>query len=184
MKRTVNLGSRTIEYNLEYKRVKNLNLRIKPDCSIHVSANKRVSVKEIEAFIRIKADFILKAIEKFEKQVPKEKNKYFDEGKVKEVIHEICKKVYPAFESRGIKYPVIKFRKMVSQWGSCNYAKGIITFNTSLMFAPYECIEYVVIHEFCHFLQPNHSKLFYAEVEKLCPNHKMLSNRLKDIKLR
>ena len=40
------------------------------------------------------------------------------------------------------------------------------------MFAPAECIEYVVLHEFAHFVHPNHSKDFYALVEKLMPDWK------------
>ena len=67
MKRYIDLGKRTIEYTLEYKRVKNINLRIKSDASVYVSANKRVSVAEIEKFMKSKAEIILRAIDRFEK---------------------------------------------------------------------------------------------------------------------
>ena len=184
MNKSIDLGVRVIEYTLEYKRVKNINLRIKSDCSVSVSANKRVSIKEIECFMKSKADFIIKAIEKFENSPKKDKICHFDENEIKAIITDICKNVYPYFENRGISFPVIKFKKMVSRWGSCNFVKGIVTFNTALMYAPIECIEYVVIHEFCHFLQQNHSSLFYAEVEKLCPEHKKLRRILKEIPLK
>lgn len=184
MKRYIDLGQRTIEYSLEYKRVKNINLRIKSDLSVYVSASKRVSVSEIERFIKSKSEFILRALEKFESKPAKENIEYFSETEIRDVITGICKKVYPCFESRGIKYPVIKFRKMVSRWGSCNYVKGILTFNTKLMYAPYECIEYVVFHEFCHFLEPNHSKKFYDEMSKVCPRHKEYRQFLRGIGIR
>ncbi len=184
MKRYIDLGQRTIEYNLEYKRVKNINLRIKSDLSVYVSASKRVSVSEIERFIKSKAEFILRALNKFENSPKKERAQYFVEDEIRDVILGICKKVYPCFEGRGIKYPVIKFRKMVSRWGSCNYVKGILTFNTKLMYAPYECIEYVVLHEFCHFLQANHSKKFYEELAKVCPSHKELRKVMRGISIR
>ena len=184
MKRQIDLGKRTIEYTLEYKQVKNINIRIKSDLSVNVSASKRVSVSEIESFIKTKAEFILRALEKFEATPAKEKYEHFSEAEIRDVITGICKKVYPCFESRGIKYPVIKFRKMVSRWGSCNYVKGILTFNTKLMYAPYECVEYVVYHEFCHFLEPNHSKKFYDELSKVCPKHKEYRNILKGISIR
>jgi len=54
-----------IQYNLQYKNVKNINMRIKPDGSINVSANRRVSQKVIDDFINSKADFILRALEKY-----------------------------------------------------------------------------------------------------------------------
>lgn len=184
MKRYIDLGKRTIEYTLEYKRVKNINLRIKSDASVYVSASKRVSVSEIERFMKSKAEFILRAIDRFEKMPKKERIQYFTEDEIRSVITDICKKVHPCFESRGVKYPIIKFRKMVSRWGSCNYVKGIVTFNTSLMYAPYECIEYVVYHEFCHFLQANHSKKFYDELESVCPMHKEYKRILKGISIR
>lgn len=184
MKRYINLGQKTIEYTLEYKRVKNINLRIKSDATVYVSANKRVSVAEIEYFMKSKAEFILKAMDKFEKMPKKERVQYFREDEIRDVITDICKKVYPCFENRGVKYPIIKFRKMVSRWGSCNYVKGIVTFNTSLMYAPYECIEYVVYHEFCHFLEANHSKAFYMELERVYPRHKEYRKILKGISIR
>ena len=94
---------------------------------------------------------------------------------------QLCGAVYPYFKARGVKYPQIKFRKMVSRWGSCQPTKGILTFNTNLMYAPKECIEYVVAHEFTHFLQANHSDKFYKELEKICPDRKMRQKQLKEI---
>ena len=181
MKKTVNLKGKTIEYTLQYKNVKNINIRIKPCGEIHVSANKKVSQKFIEEFIILKADFILKALERYENTKKQSQQQYFTEEEIKEVIHFLCKKVYPYFENKGIKYPQIKFRKMVSRWGSCNFIKGILTFNINLMYAPVECIEYVVLHEFTHFLQDNHSNKFYEELERVCPKWKECRRKLKDI---
>ena len=184
MNKTINLDGYILEYNLEYKRVKNINLRIKSDASFHVSANRRVSVREIEAFMKSKSDFILKAIHKFESAYASPTVRHYGEEELKSLIIGICQKNHPYFESKGIGFPVIKFRKMVSRWGTCNYVKGIITFNTALMYAPYECIEYVVLHEFCHFLRADHSALFYKELEKVCPEYKKNQKLLKSISIR
>ena len=182
--KVIYLKGRKIEYNLKYKPVKNINLRIKPDGTVYVSAGKRVSEKFIEEFIVSKSDFILKALEKYEKLEEMPKTQYFSEDELKYIVLETCRKVYPGFERRGIAFPQIKFRKMVSRWGSCHISKKILTFNTNLVYAPTECIEYVVIHEFVHFLQPNHSKKFYDEVEKLCPGRKEAEKKLKKINIR
>ncbi len=87
-------------------------------------------------------------------------------------VTKACEAVYPHFAARGVMYPEIRFRRMTSRWGSCQPTKGILTFNTALISVPRKCMEYVVVHEFAHFLQPNHSALFYAEVEKLVPDWK------------
>lgn len=179
----IDLNNITVCYELQYKKVKNINLRIKPDGTIHISANKRVPKKIIEEFLVSKAGFILNALEKYKNISYEEKVQYFGESEVCEFIISLCKKVYPYFEKRGVKYPEIKFRKMVSQWGNCRREKGTLTFNKNLMYAPPECVEYVVLHEFTHFLQPNHSKLFYDELSVVCPDWKNCRKKLKNIRL-
>lgn len=171
-----------ITYNLERKRVKNINLRIKADGSVHVSAHRLVPQAVIDSFVASRADFILRAQARMTaKPAPMQ---YFAEDEIREVVLSACKKVYPYYEKRGIAFPQIRFRKMVSQWGNCRAREGILTFNTALRYAPLECIEYVVLHEFTHFLEQNHSKAFYAELEKVCPNWKILRKRMKEISLR
>ena len=184
MNREIILGDRTIKYDLEYKKVININLRIKSDCSVCVSANKRVPQKVIDEFIISKVDIILRALEKYKSETAKEQRKYYTEDEVKELTLALCDKVYPYYQKRGVRYPEIKFRKMVSRWGSCHTKKGILTFSTNLMYAPAECIEYVVWHEFTHFLQPNHSSEFYDELAKVCPNWKECRKKLKEISIR
>lgn len=184
MIREIIFKNNIIQYNLQYKNVKNINMRIKPDGSINVSANRRVSQKVIDDFINSKADFILRALEKYKNRPIAEQKQYYTEDEVKELIILLCNKAYPYYETRGIRYPEIKFRKMVSRWGSCHSQKGILTFNMNLMYAPMECIEYVVWHEFTHFLQPNHSSKFYDELAKVYPNWNECRKKLKDINIR
>lgn len=184
MIKEIELNGIKIKYNLQCKKVKNINLRIKADGSINVSANKDVKLETIEGFIISKKDIILSTLEKYTNKVLTPQRSYFSECEVKEMILITCEKVYPYFKNKGVKYPQIKFRKMISQWGSCNFKRGILTFNINLMYAPSECIEYVVIHEFTHFLQPNHSVHFYSELEKVCPLWKEHKRRLKEIVLR
>lgn len=181
MIRKINDLNKTIQYELLYKNVKNINLRIKPDKTIHVSAHKSVPLNIIDSFVLSKTNFILNAWNKYDTKSENTPKQYFNENEICSVITALCEKVYPYFKKRGVKYPKIKFRRMTSRWGSCNITKNILTFNTALMFAPLECIEYVVLHEFTHFLQVNHSYKFYEELEKICPDWKMLRLQLKNI---
>ena len=184
MIREIELNNRTVKYDLQYKRVKNINLRIKPDGSISVSAHRRISQTIIDDFLISKSDFILRALDKYENKQAKEQKQFFSEDEVKNKILRLCEEVYPYYKEKGIRYPQIKFRKMVSRWGSCHTQKGILTFSTNLMYAPKECIEYVVYHEFTHFLQGNHSRKFYNELEKVFPNWKECRSKLKEINIR
>lgn len=184
MDKIIFVNNKIIKYDLQYKKVKNINLRIKPDGSIHVSASKRVSQKVIDEFILSKADFILKALDKYANRTEKPRVQYFAEDEIRGFILELCEKIHPYFEKFGVQYPTIKFRRMVSQWGNCHSQKGVLTFNTNLMYAPIECIEYVIAHEFTHFLQPNHSSKFYDELAKIMPDWKTRRQKLKSISIR
>ena len=65
MKKTIVLKKQRIEYELDRKNVKNINLRIRSDCSVYVSANSITSDSAIEKFLQSKADLILCALEKY-----------------------------------------------------------------------------------------------------------------------
>ena len=184
MIREIKYNNSRIKFDLQYKKVKNINLRIKSDCSINVSANKRVPLTVIDEFVLSKAEFIIRALDKYSNMTETDKKQYFTENEIKEYILMLCKEVYPYFERLGVKYPQVKFRKMISRWGSCHSQKGILTFSTNLMYAPHKCVRYVVLHEFTHFLQPNHSSKFYDELAKTCPDWKECRKKLKDINIK
>ena len=64
--KSILLGSRLVTYTLTRKRVKNLNLRVRADGTVAVSAPLRVLEREIEGFVRNHAAFVLSALERFE----------------------------------------------------------------------------------------------------------------------
>ena len=76
-------------------------------------------------------------------------------------LNTLVDKFYPIIEIYGVPRPTISVRKMKTLWGSCSINKGKITFNQELTRAKPEVIEYIVLHEMVHFIQPNHSKSFY-----------------------
>lgn len=76
---TVTAGNRKITYELTRKKVKNINLRIKPDGTVHVSASTAVTIAVIERFIRGRSDFILGAIDKFNAKNDAKKLRFEDE---------------------------------------------------------------------------------------------------------
>ena len=64
--RTVIAEGKEIIYQLKQKPVKNLNLRIRKDGSVYVSANKFISPSEVDAFVVSKGTYVLRAIDKFQ----------------------------------------------------------------------------------------------------------------------
>ena len=221
-----------IVYTLERKEIKNINLRIRHDGKIFVSAPKRAQAQIIDCFVISKMNFITKALDKFIKNkneklemqyisgenvtllgknmrisVVKDKSEYVSCDGVYVYIHvkrpdyynrkknllnnwintqcsivfnDVIQEVHTRFVSYDIVMPQLVIRNMSSRWGSCLPNKGIITLNKRLIEAPKNCIEYVVYHEFCHFIHPNHSKEFYMLLQVMLPDWKRSKRILED----
>ena len=248
--------NQTFSYTLIRKNVKNINLRVKPDGSIVVSAHPRVPKNYIDEFVQSQTPFIQKARARMEQntkvavkqqfltgeqisylggnlilQVEKADRRFipiwieelqnggitnfsrnnhgeaifrkdgclylYTEDEVytdhKQQLYDswqkiqtgiLCEKLsrqyYPVFEKLGVIYPEIKIRKMRSRWGSCIPQKNKITFNSLLLEKPPESIEYVVVHEFSHFIHPDHSRAFYQFVEQILPDWERRKNGLRE----
>lgn len=72
----------------------------------------------------------------------------------------------------------ISIRNQKTRWGSCS-GKGNLSFNSKLMMFEPDVIDYVIIHELCHLKEMNHSKKFWASVEKIVPGYKEQKKKLR-----
>lgn len=90
----------------------------------------------------------------------------------KDVFTDIAILTFRSLSDYQLTFPEVKIRDMKSRWGSCTPAKNSITLNKKLIHYPFEFIEYVILHEFVHFVQPNHSKAFYNIIENYMPDYK------------
>ena len=74
----------------------------------------------------------------------------------------------------------IQIRGQRSRWGSCS-SRGTISVNWRLMQIPSRFIDYVVTHELCHLVHPNHSPRFWGAVARLHPQYKTIRRELRNI---
>jgi hypothetical protein len=70
-------------------------------------------------------------------------------------------------------------RKMKSRWGSCNPRSGDIRLNTELAKKSRACLEYVLVHELTHVLEPSHNHRFKALMDRFMPGWRARRNELK-----
>ena len=82
------------------------------------------------------------------------------------------------FKSYGLKYNRITITSAKTRFGSCTTQKNI-SFSYRLMLYPELAREYVVVHELAHLIEMNHSKKFYAIIEKYLPDYKERKKLLK-----
>ena len=75
--------------------------------------------------------------------------------------------------------PEIRCKIMSSKWGVCYTRKNLINISSYLIHYPFECLEYIIVHEMTHFIIPNHSKRFHEIVANNMPEYKRASDKLK-----
>ena len=104
---------------------------------------------------------------------------YIEKWYIQEAYKRLEEKVIRYSEIIKLSPSEIKVRNYKTRWGSCD-KKGRLTFNYHLIKAPHAIVDYVVIHELCHIIQPNHSNLFWDEVKKFDSSFKNHKKWLKE----
>ncbi|MCL2273047.1 MAG: M48 family metallopeptidase [Treponema sp.] len=80
----------------------------------------------------------------------------------------------------GVVVSSWQIKNMRTKWGTCNIAEKRIWINLQLAKKPIECLEYVIIHELCHFIQKNHSRAFSDLMDKYLPGWQAIRKQLND----
>ncbi len=78
----------------------------------------------------------------------------------------------------GVRVSEFAIKKMKTKWGTCNREAGRIWLNLELAKKPFQCIEYIVVHEMVHLLERNHNEKFIAYMNRFLPEWKELKNEL------
>ena len=84
----------------------------------------------------------------------------------------------------GVEPSEVRLKKMKTRWGSCNTIVRRIWINAVLVHLEPCLLEYVLVHELVHLLEPGHTKRFYQIMETYLPDWKIKESRLNQIALR
>lgn len=71
----------------------------------------------------------------------------------------------------GVSIDGLDVRQLGNRWASCG-ASGKLAFHWKCMMAPLTIIDYIVVHELCHFHHRDHSDAFWNEVDKIMPRYR------------
>jgi len=100
----------------------------------------------------------------------------------REQVRQKVPKLIALWEKRlGVKVERFFVQRMKTRWGSCNPGACSIRLNTDLAKKPIACLEYIVVHELMHLLEPTHNARFIALMDRHMPQwqeHRALLNRL------
>jgi len=70
---------------------------------------------------------------------------------------------------RGVELNQVFVQRMKTKWGGCNPVKRNIRLNSELAKKPRECLEYIVVHEMTHLLEPTHNDVFISLMDNYIP---------------
>jgi predicted metal-dependent hydrolase len=84
----------------------------------------------------------------------------------------------------GVTVERFYVQQMKTKWGSCNPRAGTIRLNTEVAKKPKECLEYIVVHEMAHLLEPTHNARFIALMDGFMPNWRLRRNQLNQLPVR
>lgn len=102
----------------------------------------------------------------------------------KALLHETVPQLIQKWEHK-LKVDVHGYflQRMKTKWGSCNHRAGHIRLNTELVKKPKDLLEYVIVHEMVHLLEPTHSERFVAILGKHYPTWLEARAELNDLPL-
>lgn len=102
----------------------------------------------------------------------------------KSILHKLVPAVIKKWEPR-LKVRVTGYflQRMKTKWGSCNHRKGHIRLNTELVKKPKDLLEYVIVHEMVHLIEPVHSEHFIAILQEHYPSWREARAELNELPL-
>jgi len=160
-------------------RARRIVISVRPRRGIRVSIPKRGTVKEALNFVRKKESWIKKhqaAIREYEER-KKAANEAFLNIDKKEARKAIIRRLAELARQNSFSYSRVSVRNQRTRWGSCS-GKNCISLNYKLVALPQDLFDYVIFHELVHTRIHDHSKKFWAELDRYVGNAKAKAKRL------
>jgi predicted metal-dependent hydrolase len=100
-----------------------------------------------------------------------EKRKQVLDNFYRKKLKEMIPQMISDWEARmNVKVNEFGVKSMKTRWGTCNIRTQRIWLNLELAKKPVECLEHIVVHEMVHLLERNHTKRFYALMDRFLPD--------------
>jgi len=100
---------------------------------------------------------------------------------VKAAVPDLIAKWQPAL---GVEVRQFFVQHMKTKWGSCNPESGSIRVNTELAKKPRDCLDYIVLHEMLHFIEPSHGERFVSLMDRFMPKWQFVRQKLNRLPIR
>ena len=162
------------------RRAKRIIISVIPQRGVRVAIPRRSSYRQALEFVQLKKKWIQKhlaIIAQIEnrKQASGVHLQTIDETDAKKRITD---RLYHLAGEHGFKCDRVTIRHQKTRWGSCS-PKNNISLNIKLILLPETLVDYVILHELVHTRIHNHSKKFWAELDRYIKNSRAIAKRLR-----
>lgn len=100
------------------------------------------------------------------------------------LLHEAIPALIRKWETKlGVTVAGYFLQRMKTKWGGCNHRAGNIRLNTELVEKPKDLLEYVIVHELIHLIEPTHSERFWGLLDQHYPTWREARAELNDLPL-
>jgi hypothetical protein len=161
-------------------RARRIVIYVRPEKGVRVAVPRRTSFEAAQDFVRQKKLWIKKHAVKLEQD--ENRNRLladsFQAVDRAEAKRRLIGKLKKLAEKYGFSYNRVIIRNQKTRWGSCSH-KNAISLNIKLVILSEELQDYVIIHELVHTLVHDHSRKFWAELDKYVGSGKAWVKKLR-----
>ena len=173
------------EYQVIRSARKTMTLEVRRDGNVIVRAPLRTGLPRIKRFVNQKQEWVLGCLERT-KEYREQKPLSADLSEAKRNVYirkakeTITKRVSYFARLMSVSYRNITIREQKTRWGSCSIHSKKIRMNLQLAVKSEECVEYVLVHELCHLLEPSHNQRFYDLMSHFLPDWRERKQKLNE----
>lgn len=167
-----------IPVDVERKRIRRINIRIKPDGRVALSVPKWwATLAEGEEFLKSKWRWVVKTRVEVLSRPTVAQTPVSDEERMAlaGLLEELNQQWSARLQEPDVTWKLCRMRTL---WGSCHFRSRKIVYSTELARVPREMVEYVVVHELTHLKVHDHGPAFYALMDERLPGWRLLRRRL------
>ena len=178
----LNLPPRIPIKYIHSSRAKRISISVKAE-RLRVAVPQGVSFKKAQKFVESKKEWIRKHVQRlnelkmnYQALTPSQNiNRSQAEAVLIHTLDVLA-------EKHGFTYNRVFIKNQKTLWGSCSL-KNNINLNYKLVLLPQELQEYIILHELVHLKHRNHSKAFWHELAKYCPEYQQRKKELRKYRL-
>jgi predicted metal-dependent hydrolase len=162
------------------RRARRVIISVSPTAGVRVSVPRRTSFQKALEFVETKKRWIQKHLS----LIAQNEKRRQALGQSLQIVDrassgkKLTDRLYQLAEIHGFTCNRVTVRQQKTRWGSCS-PKNTISLNVKLALLPEELSDYVILHELVHTRIHNHSRKFWAELDKYVPESKAMAKRLR-----